>query len=59
MIIIGNPDILCTNKHWEVLWKYCKKHNACISFKQLPSNKDVITKFKCNSEVKLCNGNDS
>lgn len=49
MIIIGNPDIICTNKHWEVLWKYCKEHNACIPFEQLPLNKNIIAKFKNNS----------
>ncbi|XP_071557850.1 putative helicase MOV-10 [Temnothorax nylanderi] len=56
MIIIGNPNILCKNEHWEVLWKYCKKHNANIPFEQLPLNKDVVTKLKGNSKVKSCNG---
>ncbi|XP_024893645.1 putative helicase MOV-10 isoform X1 [Temnothorax curvispinosus] len=40
MIIIGNPNILCRNEHWEVLWKYCEKHNANIPFEQLPGLKD-------------------
>lgn len=57
MIIIGNPDIICTNEHWAVLWKYCKKHNACIPSEQLPLNKDIIATFENNSKVKLCDDN--
>ncbi|XP_011684301.1 PREDICTED: putative helicase MOV-10, partial [Wasmannia auropunctata] len=36
MIIIGNPRILCINKHWEVLWEYCKKNGGYVPFEQLP-----------------------
>ncbi|KAL6265201.1 hypothetical protein P5V15_005285 [Pogonomyrmex californicus] len=46
MIIIGNPRILCQNKHWEVLWKYCKKNNGYILFDQCPLKKNLISNFK-------------
>ncbi|XP_015178042.1 PREDICTED: putative helicase mov-10-B.1 [Polistes dominula] len=28
LIIIGNPTVLETNKHWKVLLEYCRKNNA-------------------------------
>ncbi|XP_017877191.1 putative helicase mov-10-B.1 [Ceratina calcarata] len=30
LIIVGNPFILCLDKHWETLWQYCQNNNACI-----------------------------
>ncbi|XP_029676373.1 helicase MOV-10-like [Formica exsecta] len=45
MIIIGNPDILCTNDNWKVLWEYCEKHGACIPFKQSPLKPNEIAKL--------------
>ncbi|CAL7951987.1 unnamed protein product [Xylocopa violacea] len=29
LIIVGNPSVLCKDKHWNTLWKYCKANNAC------------------------------
>ncbi|XP_011861509.1 PREDICTED: putative helicase mov-10-B.1 isoform X2 [Vollenhovia emeryi] len=55
MIIIGNPNILCTNKHWKVLVKYCEEHNAYIPFKQLPLNEEIVAKLKRNTKVTLYN----
>ncbi|XP_029161230.1 putative helicase mov-10-B.1 [Nylanderia fulva] len=51
MIIIGNSNILCTNKHWKALWEYCKEHNGCIPFNKSPLKSDVIAKLKSDYET--------
>ncbi|KYN14070.1 Putative helicase MOV-10 [Trachymyrmex cornetzi] len=39
-IIIGNPNILCKDEHWKLLWDYCKEHNGYVPFKRLPLKKN-------------------
>lgn len=41
MIIIGNPDIICTNKYWKSLWEYCTEQGSCIPFTWHPPNPSV------------------
>ncbi|KYM99302.1 Putative helicase mov-10-B.1 [Cyphomyrmex costatus] len=54
-IIIGNPNILCTNKHWNFLWNYCKEHNGYVSFKQLPLKKNSkVAKLMGNLQTHSC-----
>ncbi|XP_014473280.1 PREDICTED: putative helicase mov-10-B.1, partial [Dinoponera quadriceps] len=36
LIITGNPKIICTDKHWQALWEYCKENNGCRLFDQCP-----------------------
>ncbi|XP_011708077.1 PREDICTED: putative helicase MOV-10 [Wasmannia auropunctata] len=55
MIIIGDPSILCTNKHWKVLWEYCKKNGGYVPFEQLPLKEDLIIKLKGISEANSSN----
>lgn len=57
MIIIGNPNILCTNKHWKALWKYCQEHGGCIPFKQCPLKSDEIAKLISDYEADANNDN--
>ncbi|XP_012063839.1 PREDICTED: putative helicase MOV-10 [Atta cephalotes] len=55
-IIIGNPNILCKNEHWKLLWDYCKEHNGYIPFKQLPLKKNCkIAKLMGNLQTYSCN----
>ncbi|ORY29239.1 P-loop containing nucleoside triphosphate hydrolase protein [Rhizoclosmatium globosum] len=32
MIIIGNPEILCGDKYWEKLVRYCEVNGACVGY---------------------------
>jgi len=59
MIIIGNPNILCTNKHWKVLWEYCKKHKGYVPFEQMPLKEDIIAKLEGKEPSKANSCNDS
>jgi len=55
-IIIGNPNILCKNEHWKLLWDYCKEHNGYIPFKRLPLKKNCkIAKLMGNLQTDSCN----
>ncbi|KAL0103421.1 hypothetical protein PUN28_017588 [Cardiocondyla obscurior] len=47
VIMIGNPDILCVSKPWNLLWTYCKDNNACIPYKHLPLDEIVKKKLEC------------
>ncbi|XP_050460328.1 putative helicase MOV-10 isoform X1 [Cataglyphis hispanica] len=53
MIIVGNPNILCTNDNWKVLWEYCKKHGACIPFKRSPLKPNKIAKLISDYEADM------
>jgi len=61
MIIIGNPNILCTNEHWKVLCEYCKKHKGYVPFEQMPLKEDIIAKLegKKPSKANSCNDSDT
>ncbi|XP_003399605.4 putative helicase mov-10-B.1 isoform X1 [Bombus terrestris] len=34
LIIVGNPSILCQDKYWNTLWKYCQKNNAYVAINE-------------------------
>ncbi|KAJ3076432.1 hypothetical protein HDU98_003296 [Podochytrium sp. JEL0797] len=32
MIVVGNPDILCGDVHWNELVRYCEENQACVGY---------------------------
>ncbi|XP_072767482.1 putative helicase mov-10-B.1 isoform X2 [Anoplolepis gracilipes] len=59
MIIIGNPNILCTNENWKALWDYCEEHGGCIPFKRSPLKPDEIAKLITDYEADANNDNNA
>lgn len=58
MIVIGNPNVLCKNKHWKSLWEYCENQGGCIPFERCPLKPNMIERLKhdqvnCDSAKKL------
>lgn len=49
LIVVGNPKIICTNKHWEALYEYCKKHGGYVPFKKCPLDPNILKKYKLES----------
>ncbi|KAJ3382431.1 Helicase MOV-10, partial [Entophlyctis sp. JEL0112] len=37
MIVVGNPEILCSDKHWNKLVRYCEANDACVGLAPPPT----------------------
>lgn len=51
MIIISNPNIICTDQYWNTLWEYCKKNGGCIPFEKCPLSPLMIAKLQKNYQA--------
>lgn len=58
-IIIGDPNILCKDERWKLLWDYCKEHNGYVPFQRLPLKKNREIKLMNNLYTYLCNDSDT